>query len=152
MRWQIEHPKERFFRKVEMIPFHTCWEWTAGKDGFGYGMFTFNKRSRRAHILSWEWHNNKSASGLFVCHKCDNPGCVNPDHLFLGTIQDNNLDSHKKGRSHAARLKARTHCQHGHEFTKENTYITRTGRMCVTCVKANGRKRYLKWRNVPSEI
>ena len=80
----------------------------------------------------WERTFGPIPEGLFVCHRCDNPRCINPGHLFLGTPKDNMRDKVLKGR-HASQLK--THCPRGHEFTPENTYwySSRQGRKCRAC-------------------
>lgn len=75
-----------------------CWEWTGRKYAFGHGTLQFQGRSRLAHRLAWNWKFGEIPEGLCVLHHCDNPGCVNPDHLFLGTRGDNNRDAYKKGR------------------------------------------------------
>lgn len=85
---------QRFFTKVNKIP-NGCWEWTGGYHKFGYGRFANNV----AHRVSYAYHNGPIPKGLCVCHKCDNPKCVNPEHLFLGTRKDNNLDRTSKGRT-----------------------------------------------------
>lgn len=77
----------------------SCWEWTAGKDQQGYGMFYANHKTYKAHRVSYFLHYGEFDLSLCVCHKCDNPSCVNPSHLFLGTVTDNNSDRHNKGRS-----------------------------------------------------
>lgn len=90
---------DRFWKYVEMIPFHGCWEWSGNRNPAGYGRIDIRKKSHRAHRLSWELFRGPIASGLVVCHKCDNPGCVNPAHLFLGTDGDNTRDRNAKGRA-----------------------------------------------------
>ncbi len=75
-----------------------CWEWIGGKSN-GYGMMKINSVSISTHRLSWMIHNGSILDNLWVLHKCDNPPCIRPDHLFLGTLQDNNKDKATKGRS-----------------------------------------------------
>lgn len=87
---------ERFFSRIEKIPFHTCWEWTGAKSKLGYGYLTAKGFPRLAHRMSFLIHNGYLA--LDICHKCDNPSCVNPDHLYSGTHMENMNDRDKKGR------------------------------------------------------
>jgi hypothetical protein len=92
-----ESSKQRFELCLRITP--SCWLWEKGKDADGYGQFYFEGSNQRAHRVSYQLYVGALPSGLCVCHRCDNPSCVNPDHLFLGTIGDNNIDRHKKGRS-----------------------------------------------------
>lgn len=88
---------ERFWAQV--CKTETCWLWTGGTNE-GYGVIYPGERHKRilAHRLSYEWHYGLIPAGLCVCHHCDTPLCVRPDHLFAGTRQDNNFDCYQKGR------------------------------------------------------
>lgn len=92
--------KDRFWSKVEMIPFHECWEWTASVLGHGYGQLSRDSDGNmiKAHRASYILHFGDIPAGMQVCHKCDNPRCVRPEHLFIGTSQDNHNDQKKKNR------------------------------------------------------
>ena len=86
----------RFWEKVDKSG--DCWEWTAYKNKAGYGVLGFKTGNKLAHRVSAKLHG-MVISGLFVCHHCDNPGCVNPEHLFVGTAKDNAVDMTRKGRN-----------------------------------------------------
>lgn len=75
-----------------------CWMWTASKDRQGYGFFRLNRRLMLAHRVGYELANGPIPMGLLVMHTCDNPACVRPSHLVLGTHADNMRDKVKKGR------------------------------------------------------
>jgi hypothetical protein len=82
-----------------------CWEWPGTRNWYGYGQLQIDGRTLRAHRVSWERHVGPIPPGLFVLHRCDNPPCVRPDHLFLGTQADNMADKMRKGReAHAGPL------------------------------------------------
>ncbi len=92
---------ERFWSRVDIREPHECWEWKAYRDPLGYGRFRMDgtRQPTTAHRASWEISFGPIGdTRLFVCHHCDNPPCVNPDHLFLGTQKDNLIDMDSKGR------------------------------------------------------
>lgn len=76
-----------------------CWEWAASRRPTGYGVLSIGQqRLEYAHRISWTVHRGPIPDGQFVCHSCDNPPCINPDHLFLGSVADNNTDMAEKQR------------------------------------------------------
>lgn len=92
-------PKERLLSKALIIEDEkSCWEWQGTKDRDGYGRFNIDGKTKRAHRASWEIHYGEIPKENCICHKCDNPCCIRPDHLFLGTVYDNNHDKEKKNR------------------------------------------------------
>lgn len=93
----------RFWRKVRQAPGNACWLWTGALDHRGYGDYRKHTPERKAHRLAWHVVNGPIPAGLFVLHTCDNPPCVRPDHLFLGTHVDNMRDSAAKGRNASQR-------------------------------------------------
>ena len=93
-------PLERLRNKTRVTD--TCWWWEGSKNQNGYGNFGFVGKVWKAHRASYVLHNNTNIpSGMVVCHTCDNPSCVNPRHLFLGSIKDNITDRNTKQRTFA---------------------------------------------------
>jgi len=113
---------DRFLNYVIPEPMSGCWLWIGSVDGYGYGQFTCStrKRSMKAHRWSYFREHGIKSSELMVLHTCDNPPCVNPHHLFLGTRNDNVQDNLRKNRNH---WKNQATCIRGHQFNTENTRL-----------------------------
>src|SRR5258708_22894285 len=135
--------KSVFSKIIKENTYRGCWTWIASARKNGYGKFniTISKNKYKyeyAHRFMWMIIYGEIPNGLHVCHRCDNPSCVNPNRLFLGTPKDNTHDSVIKGRRGRGYKRTRkTHCKHGHEFSRENTYINpityeRACRQCRT--------------------
>jgi hypothetical protein len=130
----------------EPEPNSGCWLWMRAVNGKGYGSCQFNGKVQLAHRVAYLLALGDPA-GLVVCHRCDVPSCVNPDHLFLGTVGDNNRDRDRKGRASGGRvgrsdLAARVRCVNGHDYTPENTGRQAGGRRyCKACKREQLRAR-----------
>lgn len=88
----------RFWNKVDRRVNAPCWEWLGSKGLKGYGEVRIDKQLWRAHRAVWILYFGSIPEGLLICHHCDNPSCVNPEHLFMGTALDNTRDMYEKGR------------------------------------------------------
>jgi len=141
---------DRFWSKVQCLP-GPCWLWTGTRQHNGYGRILVDGRMRQAHRVSYELTFGPVPAGLQVCHKCDNPPCVNPDHLFVGTQSDNLFDQGRKGRNAlqvdpsrsvlAQRRREMTHCKRGHSLA-EHARIKNDGkRECALCKLFRGERR-----------
>jgi hypothetical protein len=93
---------ERFWSQVRKGD--GCWEWQSGRFSSGYGQYRVGKKKVRTHRFAWEISNGSILVGMHVCHRCDNPICVRPDHLFLGTPLENMQDRDRKGRRVQGRI------------------------------------------------
>lgn len=141
--------EERFWDKVAVASRAECWEWTAGRDNHGYGIFVIggrkHKKNMRAHRYSALLAFGMFDQRLWVLHHCDNRKCVNPDHLYLGGPIQNNRDTADRKRSKKA---SATACVKGHPFDAENTRYERNwnGRMRRRCIACESeRKRAAYW-------
>jgi hypothetical protein len=107
----IEEMAPRFWAKVARSIEEQCWEWTGGRNHRGYGNFRADGRTVRAHRFAWEQVNGSIPAGLMICHRCDNPSCCNPAHLFVGTAKDNVRDMIAKGRDVRPPHGGANHCR-----------------------------------------
>lgn len=109
-----------------------CIEWTGERNAAGYGRFWSRGKRFFAHRFAWSFWNGSIPAGLFVCHRCDNPKCVNHEHLFVGTQTDNRRDCVAKGRAKNGYTGA-THCPRGHSLGDAYLGMTSDGRLRRTC-------------------
>lgn len=118
-----------------------CWEWVAGKNNHGYGMFGVgNQVSKGAHVVLYELLVGPVPEGMELDHSCENRGCVRPSHLRPKTHWENTARSRTNPFAINA---AKTHCPKGHEYTESNTYRNplKGWRQCLACRHERDRKR-----------
>lgn len=124
--------RERFYEKIVMADEDTCWMWLANTNPKGYGLIRDQGKYRVASVVSYELHVGPVPDGMHVCHECDNPGCINPYHLFLGTPSDNQLDCIRKGRKPPIHPNALAAIRH---FTEDDVRTIRSQRKEGVAIK-----------------
>lgn len=143
-----EEAIEKFWSIPNIIGLDDCWIWTRFLDDWGYGSIWFKSDGRRRRVPAHRFAYAVSKGHVpgpktFILHTCDNPACVNPAHLRLGTPQDNSTDMCRKGRQPFASLET---CIRGHPWTPENTYFwekgAKRGRYCRECTALRQRNAY----------
>jgi hypothetical protein len=143
--------QDRFASSYIAIPFCGCWIWARSIDADGYGIHYFKGHKSFAHRRSYELSVGSIPDGLFVCHRCDTPSCVNPGHLFLGTCKDNIQDALSKLRFGYGEANGRA------KLSKADVALIRSGRhqtrelvalLGVTKTMINGIKRGAFWKHI----
>ncbi len=124
--------KERLLRGVEIITESGCWVWMKSTNNKGYGRVAYHGKNRLAHRVSYSEFVGSIPKGLCVLHRCDMQPCINPDHLFLGTHQDNTDDKMRKGRASS-----------GSDFVEDgdwicNAKLTKENVKCIKRLLAEG--------------
>lgn len=151
-------PRERFLAKVCPEPNGGCWLWRGQVRADGYGLAWLEGKSRVAHRVAWVLFRGQIDSRLVVCHKCDVPTCVNPDHLFLGTPRDNARDRNEKGRGvlgervHSSKLSEAQVRGIKTALAEGRLYMTELAREYAVSVGTIARiARGLSWRHVKAD-
>lgn len=127
---------KKFWSRVDRTTSAPCWIWTGALDAWGYGRAQVDLVSKGAHRIAYELSVGPIPDGMVLDHLCRTRACVNPNHLEVVTVAENN----RRAAPYSSRS-LKTHCKHGHEFSPENTYIRmhRNGRPHRTCRACNKR-------------
>lgn len=141
MKYRVISSQQRFLRYVELIPFHSCWEWVGTKSN-GYGQFWYNGKNVAAHRFSYELDKGPIPDGLQIDHLCRNISCVNPHHLEAVTL----LENIRRSPRVSSNL-----CKNGHSLLDNNAYISRNKRSCKIC-HTNRRNSYKLKRALAGSI
>lgn len=133
--------RDGIFHRLAIDEATGCWNYTAFLDKHGYGQVHFRRRTESVHrVVAALFLGFDLKSGLCVLHKCDNPRCCNPEHLFVGTKHDNTQDAMRKGRMVMQSPQIR--CRRGHELTPANRiHCSSGGTTCRECHNAAQRRR-----------
>jgi hypothetical protein len=149
--------EERFMERVRKTD--SCWTWIGGRDAYGYPMFRANIGGvlfKKGHRASFALFRGPVAEGMHVCHACDNPSCVNPDHLFLGTNKDNMRDKIAKGRAQAPKGEDSPHATLTEEQAQTilldaRPYIVIAAEYGVAASTVGSIKNRVSWRHLSGE-
>lgn len=132
--------EDRFWSFVSKSDDEGCWEWSGHRDKNGYGTLAISSRPVGAHRVSWTINYGPIPDGLCVLHRCDNPPCVRPDHLFLGTSQDNTIDMIRKNRQVDRRILREIAL--ARESTRGDRHYSRTRPELLARGDRNGSRRH----------
>jgi hypothetical protein len=141
-----EKQEQNFWKRVHKSD-TGCWEWTGCKC-HGYGYVGMNGKNHRVHRIAYILTHGGIPDGLVPDHLCKNKACVNPAHLELVTIKENTM----RGDGPTAQNAKKTHCPQGHEYTPENTHLTKDNfRQCKECSRRRAREYYYRRKSLGTE-